>query len=110
MDDRAALQIPYDREEGSVRLTMSDMDFVDANRLDFRCVDSCKFVLKIPLFDLFHRMPSQVKVVRQSPDAYLFPEFKDCPLKFIAQTGFRMRNERNLLNGTFMAAVAVPEM
>ena len=37
----------------------------------------------------------------------LFPELKNRPLKLIAEAGFRMRNERNLLNGTFMAAVAV---
>ena len=57
MDDRATLQIPYDREKATVRLTVTDVNFVDADRLDFRCVDCCKFVLKIPLFDLFHSMP-----------------------------------------------------
>ena len=57
MNDRAALQIPYNREGGTVRLTMSDMDFVDADSLNFRCVNCCEFLLKIPLLDLFHRMP-----------------------------------------------------
>ena len=107
MDDRAALQIPYDREIRLARLTMSDMNLVDPDSLDFRCVNCCKFVLKIPLFDLFHSMPPQMKVARQSPDADLFPELKDGPLEHIAEAGFRMRNERNLLNGTFMAAVAI---
>ena len=110
MDDRTALQIPYDREEGPVRLSMSDVNFVDADRLDFRCVNHCKFVLEIPLFDLFHSMPSQMKVVRQRPDADLFPELKDRPFERIAQAGFRMRNERNLLNETLVAAVTVDSM
>ena len=90
MDDRAALQIPYDREEGPVRLTMSDLDFVDANRLDLRCVICCIFVPKIPLLNLFHRMPPQMKVVRQSSDADLFPELEDRPFELIAEAGFRM--------------------
>ena len=107
MDDRATLQIPYDREKATVRLTVTDVNFVDADCLDFRCVNCCKFVLKIPLFDFFYCMPPQMKVVCQSPDADLFPELKDRPLKLIAEAGFRMRNERDILNGTFMAAVAV---
>jgi hypothetical protein len=107
VDDRAALQIPYDREESPVRLTMSDMDFINADRFDFRCVNRRKFVLEIPLFDLFHSMPSKMKVVRQRPDADLFPELKDRPFELIAQAGFRMRNERNMLNGTLVAAMAV---
>ena len=48
-----------------------------------------------------------MKVVRQSPDADLFPELKDRPLELIADAGFRMRNERDILNGTFVAAAAV---
>ena len=107
MDDRAAFQIPHDREVCLVRLTMSDVNFIDPDSLDFRCVDCCKFVLKIPLFDLFHSMPPQVKVVRQSPDADLFPELKDRPLELIAEPGFRMRNEWDILDGTFVAAAAV---
>lgn len=34
MDDRATLQIPYDHEKATVRLTVTDMNFVDADRLD----------------------------------------------------------------------------
>ena len=107
MDDRAAFQISHDREEGSVRLTMPDVNFIDTDRLDFRCVNCCKFVLEISLLDLFHRMPPQMKVVRQSPDTDLFPELEDRPLKLVAEAGFRVRNERDLLNETLMATVAV---
>ena len=55
-------------------------------------------------------MPPQMKVVRQRPDADLFPELKDRPFELIAQAGFRMRNERNLLNETLVAAVTVDSM
>ena len=112
MDDCTTLQIPYDREEGPVRLTVSDVDvdFVDPDSLDVRCVNCCKFVQKIPLLDLFHGMPPQVKVIRQRSNADLFPELKDRPLKLIAEPGFRMRNERDFLSGTFVTAVAVHEM
>ena len=48
-----------------------------------------------------------MKVVRQRPDADLFPEFKDRTFELIAQAGFRMRNELYLLNGTLVAAMAV---
>jgi hypothetical protein len=51
-----------------------------------------------------------MKEVRQSPDADLFSELKDRPLELIAEASFRMRNERDILNGTFVAAVAVHEM
>ena len=34
MDDRATLQIPYDHEKATVRLTMSDVNFIDTDRLD----------------------------------------------------------------------------
>ena len=90
MDDCTTLQIPYDREEGPVRLTMSDMDFVDADRLDVQGVDCCKSMLKIPLFDFFHGMPPQMKIVCQCPYAHLFPEFKNRPFELIADPGFRM--------------------
>ena len=48
-----------------------------------------------------------MKVVRQSSDADLFPELKDRPLELIADAGFRMRNEWDILDGTFVAAAAV---
>ena len=32
---------------------------------------------------------------------FLSSELKDRPLELIAEPGFRMRNERNILNGTF---------
>ena len=107
MDDRAALQIPYDREVSLFRLTMTYVDFVDADRLDFRCVNCCKSLPKISFLNVFYRVPSQMIMFCQCSDAELFPKLKNRPLELIAEAGFRMRNERDLLNGTFMATMAV---
>ena len=81
MDDRSALQAPHDREKAPVRLTMADLDFVNADRPDFRHVCRGDYSLKIPLFDVLNHMPSQVKAACQRSNADLFPEPKDRSLE-----------------------------
>ena len=77
MNDRSALQVPHDREKAPIRLTVTDQDLINADRLDFRCVNCCKLVAEIPLLNVFYRVPSQVKVAGQRSNADLFPEPKD---------------------------------
>ncbi len=65
VNNRAAFQIADDREVGMFRLSVPDVDFVNADRPDFRCVNCCKSLLKMPLLNVLYSMPSQMKVVRQ---------------------------------------------
>ena len=93
-----------------LRLSVPDVNFVNADCPDFRCVNCCKSLLKMPLLNVLYSMPSQVEEFRQGTDADLFPELKDHPLELCTEAGFRMREKRNHLNRTFMAMVTVDSM
>ena len=86
------------------------------------------FPAKVPMADQIKKYRKEAKISQQSladqlnvtrntvinweagkyrPDADLFPKLKDRPFELITQAGFRMRNERNLLNESLVAAMAV---
>ena len=93
-----------------LRQSVPDVDFVNADCSHVRCVNCCKSLLKMPLLNVLYSMPSQMKVVRQCPNADLFPELKNRSFECGREAGFRMRQKRNHLNRTFMAMVTVDSM
>ena len=93
MDDHAALQIPHDREISPVCLSVTNMNLINSDRLNGRCVNCCKSLLKIPFLEVYYCVPSKVIMFCPRPDAALFQKSKNHPLKHDAETGFRMRKK-----------------